>query len=83
MGFERDRRDANLGVGVVIICVQAVSSRGYQRLEFFQDEHRLVSVELGILRGFHRFSPTLLFSLFCSFVVLLTLLTQSTHTESV
>jgi len=64
MGFERDRRDANLGVGVVIICVQAVSSRGYQRLEFFQDEHYLVSVELGILRGFHRFSPTLLFSLF-------------------
>ena len=44
-------------------CVQAVSSQGYQRLEFVQDEFYLVSVELGDFARLDRFSPTLLFSL--------------------
>lgn len=46
------------------VCVRAVHSQGYQRLEFVQDEHYFVLVGLGDFASLHRFSPTLLFSVF-------------------
>ena len=55
------------------VCVHAVHSQGYQRLEFAQDEQHFVLVGLEDFASLHRFSPTLLFSVFCSFVVLLAL----------
>jgi len=72
MGFERNRRDANLVVWELLICVQAVSSQGFQRLEFVQDEHLPCPLDWKIVRGLTA-SADIAIQPFCSFVILLAL----------